>query len=129
MISRCQIERLKYQIPNPKLKIQKDKKNESVLNPLEIRINQIVQMDLGERFKLAEELTKKLDKDETLEAVRQRVEEWLAEIIAELHHGLLADTTPEQNAKNLKTLLATQKQLRQNLNLRLVLENCLMDLA
>ncbi len=78
------------------------------------------QMDIGEKFKLAEELSKKIDKDETLEATRKRVEEWFATTIAE--------TQPSPaTAKNLKILLSAQKQIRQNLNMRLVLENYFLN--
>lgn len=89
---------------------------------------EIQRMDLGGRFRLAEELTKKLDKDETLDATRKRVGEWLAAIITILHHHFLTDATVEQDTKNLKSFLAAQKQIRKNLNVRLVLENCLMQI-
>jgi DNA polymerase-3 subunit delta' len=119
IVSRCEIQRL-----NPNIEIRNSKQ----ISNFKFQISNLTKMDIGERFKLAEDLTKKLDKDEALEDIRKRVEKWLAEVIAELHHNLLTGTTREQNAKNLKTFLAAQKQLRQNLNIRLILENCLINL-
>lgn len=89
-------------------------------NPSDTSIVNIRQMDLGERFSLAEDLCKKQDKDEPLEVVRKRVEEWLDNLIKEIQS--------QNNLNNLKLALLAKKQIKQNLNIRLVLENFLINL-
>lgn len=121
IISRCEIVR----IQSSKLKVQSSKQNIRG-NPLEIRVNQL---DIGERFKLAEELTKKQDKEEALEEVRKRVEKWLENQAFELKKMITENNLDNSLISNLKIIVHTQKHIKQNLNLRLVLENCFLNLC
>lgn len=124
IMSRCEIVRLQNQNANLPPRGSPRVEAGKIQN---YTFQQILIFDMGEKFALAEKLTTKIDKDEKLEDVRKRVEKWIMKIIAELHHTLSTNMAP-QSAINLKIFLAAQKQIRQNLNLRLVLENCLMNL-
>jgi len=124
IISRCEVIRIKNYSPRGEageLGIRsKDKSTTSVEN--------IQRMDTGERFALAEQLCKKLDKDEKLEDVRRRVEKWLDDLIEEIHSEIIGASAVEPLPKQIKSTLLAKRQIKQNLNMRLVLENLLIGL-
>lgn len=114
IISRCEVTRIKND--------KNIRENPASIreNPKVTLTNDIRYMDIGEKFKLAEQLSAKIDKEESLESVRNRVEEWL--------NHLLENSKTTQNLKVMKNIVFTKKRLRQNLNIRLVLENLLINL-
>jgi len=90
------------------------------INPNATSIESLKNMDVGEKFSLAEDLCKKEDKDEKLENVRNRVEKWL--------DNLIKNIQSEYNLNYLKSARLAKKQIKQNLNIRLILENFLIKL-
>lgn len=115
IISRCEIVRLKFKARNTKLESNSKNTNSSYST-----FSNLVKMDIGERLALAEDLCKKQNKDEPLEVVRKRVEEWLDNLIKEMQS--------QTNLNNLNSSLLAKKQIKQNLNIRLVLENFFLNL-
>jgi DNA polymerase III delta prime subunit len=149
IISRCEIIRLNSkfkflpqgdlpqvksskQIQNSNIKNQNDDKKLKIdvvirKNPLEISenpntttIENIKKMDIGEKFAMVENLCKKEDKDEKLENIRKRVIDWI---------NFLLQQTPKQQNNHLflKSLVIAKNQIQKNLNLKLVLENFLIN--
>lgn len=134
IISRCEIVRLKSGVPSPKSQINSKSQiqKSTRVDPQATGVNQnaasienIRKMDKGQRFKLVEELCKKLDKDEPLENIRKRAEKWLDEILKEMQKSLV---TEKNIAQKIRLVLHAKQQIKQNLNIKLVLENLLINL-
>lgn len=130
IISRCEILRFKlknnYQTDNDKKnqnfrKQKNNQQNKSILQ-------QILKLDIGEKFKLAEELSAKENKEDSLENIRAKTEKWLDQAINELQTNIKFDpNTTVEYFNILKSLFLAKRQINQNLNIRLVLENLFLN--
>lgn len=107
IISRCEIVRLKFEAP---------------LLTADCKL--LASMDLGEKFALAENLTKKIDKEEKLEDTRKRAENFVKNLA---ENYMKSDEKIKK--ENLITLSQTLKNIKSNLNIRLTLENCFINLC